>query len=402
MGETALAKVKVLEYCHSIAGAHCGKLLSGFGAEVIKVEKPLLGDDARRRGPYPNDIPHPEKSGLFLYLNINKLGVTLDLAINTGRRIFSELASDSDILIEDNPPGIMEDMGLGYETLREHNSSIIVTSITPFGQTGPYANHKAFGLNVNSAGGQGYVTPAGFGFPDRPPLKKGKYVDEYNMGIGAAIATLGALYGRRMNGRGVHVDMSMQEWGLSTFKWEWARYTGAGVISSRKTSGRSVYGILRCKDGYFILLTAEEHQWVRLTELVGRVDWLTDERFCDAFARQEHGEELNQLISEWASNYTKEEIYHKAQAMGIPIAPFNTLHDCYASRQLMERKFFVDIAHQEAGKFRYPWVPYRLSETSCMVESAAPTLGQHNEEIYCKRLGHSKEELVKLGQARVI
>ena len=146
MSESALAGVKVLEYCKLVSGPYCAKLMADLGAEVIKIEEPETGDEARQKGPFLNDIPHSERSGLFLYLNTNKLGITLNPGTPTGVRVFTELVKNADILVEDTAPGTMELLGLGYDALRQVNPSLIITSITPYGQTGPYRGYKAHHL----------------------------------------------------------------------------------------------------------------------------------------------------------------------------------------------------------------------------------------------------------------
>ena len=172
MSQGALEGVKVLEYCHTVAGAYCGKLLAELGAEVIKIEKPRLGDDARRQGPFPRDLPDAEKSALFLYVNANKLGVTLEPSSPEGRDIFLEVAEKSDVVLEDYPPGSLNAMGLGYSDLARVRPDLVLASITPFGQTGPYARYHAFGLNVYHASGVGYLTPEGWRLLVMPPLKR--------------------------------------------------------------------------------------------------------------------------------------------------------------------------------------------------------------------------------------
>jgi crotonobetainyl-CoA:carnitine CoA-transferase CaiB-like acyl-CoA transferase len=402
MVETMLDKVKVLEYCHSVAGAYCAKQLADLGAEVIKIEKPLVGDKARRAGPFPDDIPHPEKSGLFLYVNTNKLGITLDPTVPTGREIFAELAKTSDIIIEDNPPGHMEHTKLGYEELQRLRPDIILTSITPFGQTGSYAYYKAYALNVYQSSGVGHITPEGYKNLDRPPLKQGKYVAEYHAGIGAALITVGALFSCMVTGHGQHIDFSMQEWEMDLLKPKWEMYTYEGFIPSRRTVVRQGHGMTPCKDGYVTILLLEEHQWLRFVELAGKPEWLTDERFLDPYRRAEHGNELGAVIADWAKDHTREEIYHQGQEMGVPVGIVNKPSDIYSSQQLSEREFFVEIDHPVAGRLSYPGTPYQLSGTRPAVRFSAPTLGQHNEEIYCKRLGYTREDLVTFHQACVI
>ena len=191
----------MVEYCSFVSGPYCTKLFADLGAEVIKVENPE-GDEARKRGAFLDDKPDPELSGLFLYLNTNKLGVTLNLDSATGRDIFKKLIADADILVEDRPPGKMEKLGLNYDVLKKVNPSLIMASITPFGQYGPYRDYKSYYLNTYHASGAGYVLPAGSPNADREPLRGGGFVGECDIGVNASVAVLGALYWRMAGGTG--------------------------------------------------------------------------------------------------------------------------------------------------------------------------------------------------------
>jgi CoA:oxalate CoA-transferase len=400
----ALAGIRVLEYCQMVAGPYCTKLLADLGAEVIKIEKPGVGDESRKRAPFLNDIPHPERSGLFLYLNTNKLGITLNIENSAGKKVFTELAKESDVLVEDTPPGMMRKLGLDYKVLREINPKLIMSSITPFGQTGPYSDYKAYHLNTFHSGGEGYLTPAwmGTGYLHRPPLNQGKYVGEYESGISAAVATLGALYRQRLSGLGQSIDVSKQQALIALNPRELACYPNDGWLVSRATRTLRFGGIIPCKDGYVELDLYEEHEWQALVTLMGSPEWTKDERFKDRLSRAKHGIELNQLIEEWMKHHTKEEIHHKGQALGCPVAPYSTTKEVVNSGQMKARGFFVDIDHPEAGKFRYPSAPYKFSKTPWRADHPAPLLGQHNEEVYCQRLGYSKQELIQLRNAGII
>lgn len=404
MSDKALTGIRILEYCQMVAGPYCSKLLADLGAEVIKIEKPGIGDEARERGPFLNDTPHPEHSGLFLYLNTNKLGITLDIENPEGNKIFMELVKESNALIEDASPQMIESLGLEYDVLKKINPKLIITSITPFGRTGPYSNYKAYHLNTFHSGGEGYLTPAWMGsaYLHRPPLNEGKYVGEYESGISAAVATLGALYCQMTSGTGQSIDISKQQALLALNLAEILRYPNDGWMASRATRTLRFGGILPCKDGYVELDIYEEHEWQGLVALMDTPEWTKEENFKDRISRAKHGLELNQLIGEWMKHHTKEEIHHRGQAVGCPIAPYNTTKEVVDSEQMNLRDFFVEIDHPEAGKFKYPSAPYKFSKTPWKADRHTPLLGQHNEEIYCKRLGYSKQELIKLKEDGII
>ena len=266
-----LSGVRVIECCQMVAGPYCSKLLADLGAEVIKIEPPQ-GDETRRKGPFQNDIPHPERSGLFLYLNTNKRGITLNLNSSNGKRIFTELAKGADILVEDMPPEAAKELGLDYDIFKKQNPRLIMTSITPFGQTGLYKDYKAYTLNIFHAGGEGYLI-GGADYIDRAPLKIGGLVAEYDAGLSAAIATLAALYWSGISGLGQHIDVSKQEALMSLYRPDVARYGNDGVVLSRATSGFPLGGMLPCQDGHVVVMCWLESEWPRMLEAVGDTEW---------------------------------------------------------------------------------------------------------------------------------
>ena len=402
MAEKALAGVKVLEFASFVTGPYCVKLLADLGAEVIKIEKPGVGDDARRRGPFPNDIPHSERSGLFLYLNTNKLGITLNINSQTGKRIFKQLVEWADILVEDNPPKVIKELGFDYETLKTINPKLIMISITPFGQTGPYRDYKAYGLNVSHGSGSGYLTPMPESEAELGPIKGGGFFEDYCDGLSASAATLTALYWREMTGQGQHVDVSKQEASLSLDRAEVSLYAAEGKVSSRVRMG-GMMGFQRTRNGYALFNMGDDRHWEAMVEMIGHPKWAKDEKFKDGQSREKNSQELQSHIAEWLKTVDGEELYHKAQSAGIPAGVVRSPGDLIEhDQQLKARDFFVTIDHPVAGKLTYPSSPYRFSETPWQVERPAPTLGEHNEAVYSKVLSYSKEELVKLREAGII
>jgi len=400
----ALDGVKVIEYGSFVATPYCSKLMADLGAEVIKIEPPGIGDEARKRGPFPNDIPHPERSGLFLYLNTNKLGITLNLDSATGKAIFKQMITSTDILIEDLPPGKMSELGLGYDTLKDINPRLIMTSITPFGQTGPYRDYKAYYLNTYHASGAGYLLPIGSPNLEREPIKGPGFIGEYDAGLGAAVATLGALFWCGISGRGQYIDISKQEALMALDKMELARYNIDGENPSR---GPSVAWVpprpMRTKDnGYILIDSGRDNQWRGLVELMGNPEWTKDEKFSTDEGRHEHIGELREYIARWAEDHTLDELFHGIQRKGSPSAPVNSLEALLNSPQIEARGFLTEIAHPVAGTLKYPSAPYHFSRTPWSVERPAPLLGQHNEEVFGRYPGYTKQDLVKLREAGVI
>jgi len=402
MSTKALTGVKVLEYAGFVAAPYCAKLLADLGAEVIKIEKPVMGDESRRWGPFPKDVPHSEKSGLFLYLNANKLGITLNLETYTGSAIFKELINSTDILIEDNRPEVMKGSGLDYQSLKAINPKLIMTSITPFGQSGPYSNYKAYYLNAYQSCMLGYLTPVGSSRPERSPLKIGGFVGEYACGLSAAVATLGALYSQRSCGKGQYIDISKQEALLGFGRVNAAYYANEGKEHPRIFRLMGKGGVMPCKDGHLCIHAPEDYQWDALVQLMGSPDWATDEKYRTPLGRMMHWHEIMPLIKNWTSTRIKEEVYHPAQQLGCTVTPVTTTADIVNSKQSKARGFFSEISHPEAGRFKYPTSPLIFSETPVKIERPAPMLGEHNEEVYIKRLGYTQEDIVQMAKAGII
>jgi len=404
MSKKALDGVKVLEFAEFVAGPYCSKLLADLGAEVIKVERPGAGDEARKKGPFPDDIPHQEKSALFLYLNTNKSGITLNLNSTTGKGIFKSLITDTDILIEDSYPERARELGIDFDTLKKINPWLIVTSITPFGQTGPHSEYKAYPLNSVHSGMLGYLTPWVSCWPDREPIQPGGLLGEYGCGLSAATATLAALYVQRMTGRGQHIDVSKQEALIALNRVNAPQYPNDGQSDTRFINLSGLLGdILPCKDGHIVFQINETHHWQGFVQLIGNPQWAQNPVYLDGAERgKRFVTEIRPRVIEWAKDFTKEELYHRGQAANCPFAIVNSPEDVVNSEHLKARGFFVNVEHPVAGRIKQAGAPFIMSQTPWAVEQPAPTLGQHNEQILCDRLGYSKQDLVKLRREGII
>jgi len=391
MEQSALTGIKVLEYSEMVSGPYCAKLLADLGAEVIKIEKPDCGDKARQRGPFLNGISHPERSGLFLYLNTNKHSVTLDPAKKEGKLLFLELVRWADVLIEDTTPGTMKSLGIGYDVLCETNPSIIVTSITPFGQTGPYSEYKAHHLNIYHASGQASFSYTEKPGGNKPPVKGGGFVGDYDAGLSGAVATMAALYNSAPGGVGQHIDVSKQENLISLDRVDISNYANDPDAQARRRG--MLGGMMPCKDGYVMVVAPQQHQWEGLVKLLGDPEWAHSDKCSDEQTRSENHAELQPLIEEWMLQHNKQEIYHLGQSFSCPVAPINSAADVYNSPQEKHREFFTEAEHPEAGKLSYPGGPYKFSETPWQLNKTAPLLGEDNDDVFREQLGHSEEEL---------
>ena len=398
----ALDDTKVIEYGNLISAPFCAKILADLGAEVIKIEEPGHGDKARMCEPFLEDIPGLERSGLFLYLNINKRAITLNLRTATGKKILAELLKDTNIFVENNPPKITEELGISYPSLKEINPGIIMTSITPFGQTGPYRNYKGDELLDAHMGGCSYASTREADI-SQEPLKMPAHLFSFQAGLSAAAATMGALYQWSVTGLGQQVDLSEQESVIQNLSMTLFRYCYLKQIVSRTDRlDRAPFHILPCKNGYIYNAFAQEKEWRHFLEVMGNPEWGDNELFKDCYSRSKYWDALRPLLLEWTMERTVDEIYRSSQERGAPIGPLYTAKEILTDRQMAARGFIVEIEHPESGNLKYPGVPYKFSEIVPELPVAAPLLGQHNEEIYCGRLGYTKHDLVKLGEAGVI
>jgi CoA:oxalate CoA-transferase len=399
----ALSGVKVLEFGEFVAGPYCGRLLAGLGAEVIKIEKPGIGDKARSWGPFPQDIPNPEKSGLFLYLNMNKMGITLDVETAAGKKLFYELVKWADILIENNARLDMKRLGFDYKTLAKINPSLIMTSITPFGQTGPFRDYRSCDMINTHVSGMAFGNPAeGVDDPEaQPPLKQPAHTGDFMVGLSAGVATMTALVGRKRGGPGQHVDISEQEALASVGRQELAFYVGGKMTPTRQKGRKTRGGILYpSKNGYVCIWAGPFMD--KLVAMMGDPDWAHTDIFMDANLRAEHMDEFNALVNVWTTEHTSAEIEEIAIKFGVPCSPVRTVREVVNDQQLAYRKFFVELPHPVAGILKYPGAPYQFSETPWKARSSAPLLGQHNEKVYGEWLGYSREDILRLEQVGAI
>jgi len=403
MTETALGGLKVLEYAQFVSGPYCSKLLADMGAEVIKIEPPLVGDSARRREPFLDDVPGLERSGFFLFLNTSKLSITLDPDTVTGREIFLKLVADCDVLIEDNPPSFVKERGFDYESLSRINPRLIMTSITPFGQYGPYCDYKAYHLNTYHGSGVAKVLSSILPQETPVPTKGPGFLGDFDAGLSAAIATMAALYGRLFSREGQHIDISKQEALMALERVEIGMYGNEGESRfSTVFMQQMVGGLQRCKDGYVMITLGGDHHWEGLLRVLGDPAWAHEEKFQGELGKYKYAQEISGHIADWIKDYTKEELYHRCQALNCPIGMVTTVADLVASEQLETRGFFGEIEHPVMGIVNCPTSPYRFSETPHRFHRPAPMLGEHNEEIFINRLGYSREDLVRMRGVGVI
>jgi crotonobetainyl-CoA:carnitine CoA-transferase CaiB-like acyl-CoA transferase len=394
--------IKIVESGEGVAAAFCAKLLADLAAEVVKVEPPG-GDLTRRRGPFPDDQPDPEKSGLFVSLNANKRGVVADLKQAEGRDLLARLLERADILIHNVAPADRAAHGLESAALCARYPRLIVTSISVFGDTGPYANYKGYELNATNAGGWAFLSPGASPYPELPPLKCFGHQSDFQGGVHAAVATLGAYLHRFKSGKGQAIDVSEQECVAGILEMNFMHYTYAGRETSRR--GQRALGpwfIADCADGKIFVVTVEEDQWKRLVNLMGNPEWASDDLFKDRLARGQNMDALKALMTEWLSQWKVQDLYREAQKRRIPFAPVNTMQQLSESDHLLERKFFETLDQPGLGLLKLPGMPSRYTRTPWALRRPAPHLGQHNDEVFRGDLGIDPNRLAALTKAGVI
>ena len=398
--QMALEDLKVVDLTHYTAGPFCTKMFADFGASVIKIEKPGEGDGARRLGPFPNDIPDPEASGLFLNLNTNKLGVTLNLKSEMGRKILLELAQSADMLIENFRPGVMDSLGLGWDTLQAVNPELVMTSISNFGQTGPYRDYKASDLIHYGLGGFSSIT----GEIGREPLKGPQSQSQYQAGLFAFSATMCGIMARGFTGEGQRIDVSILESVNSVLLPTILRGVGAGAKQGRGIPVRAYpSNFFQCKDGHIYLYAPGELRWADLLSAL-EIDpsAAEDPRFANGGTRFENADELARLFEPRLMAADRETIFGKVNDWGLTAGSALSIDELFTSEHLKERVFFVDIEHPRTGTLKYPGAPFNMTETPWRVRSPAPLLGQHNQRVYGERLGYTQVELTHLTQMGII
>ena len=392
LSKEILSGLRVLEWTEGVAGPYCAKVLSDLGAEVIKIESPGGGDPARQRGFYSSEMENTDEGGLFLLMNSNKKGITLDPSSFPDRDLFLRLIRKVDCLIEDRPPGEMEKMGLGPSVLLDIQPRLVITSITPFGQSGPYSNYKAYPLNTFHGGGSGYRIPFDDDHPEKPPIRVWRHCGEIESGTTGALATLAAVFNVMKTGEGQHIDISKQEALMNLERMDLGRYPNEALFLSRFVRPYRLGGKFRCLDGYVVIIPVQEHQWKALVRLLGDPEWAGDEMCRDEFTRGEHYDKIQGRISEIIASMSKEDLYHKGQGYGVPISPIYKVSELRTSEQLKSRGFFVPMEHPRLGTLLLPSLPYVLQEGERREYKPAPKLGQDNENVFCGLLGLTKTE----------
>ncbi len=401
MGKQAFENLKVLDLTEGIAGPYCTKLLADFGAEVIKIEKPGTGDRTRSTDKSTGKTQELERSGTFFYLNTNKKSITLDIWSDEGLEILKKLIKDSSVLVESFGPGQLAELGLTQEILKELNSKMILTSISAYGQTGPYRDYKATNFTVYACGGAMYTQRPGTRPMDRPVVEGG-YQAEYSTGLLSYIATVSALINRDKTEKGTSIDISAMECVASTLMGHVAEYSYLGL--SRRTSPFAIHGYpigysVPCKDGW-ISLTPGVGGAPNIAFLIERPELQDDPLLADTRTRMANPDKLDELMTPWLKDRGKWEVTRAAQELRLAFTPVLNPEEVMNDEQIKAREFFAEAEHPVMGNVKYPGAPAKLNGSPWQA-GRAPLLGEHNNEIF-GRIDYDEEKLSELKKKGII
>ena len=399
--------VKVLDLTHYISGSYCTKLMSGLGADVIKVERLKTGDGARWLGPFASGMKGPvgdkapEDGAWFLYLNTAKRSLALDLKSDDGRQVVLELAARADILVENFAPGVLDNLGISYMELQKANPRLVVTSISNFGQTGPYRDWKASELNLYALGGLMNIT----GEPEQEPLKEGMPLAQLGAGQNAFAATMAALMYAEETCEGQQIDVSIAEYATNILENALMQFSYSGQEYSRvgnRGYGRAAWGIYPCLDGHVGIIAGPDHRWPEVARIMDRHE-LSDERFLSRAGRLEFADEVDAYMLPFLIDNNKLDIFKAGQESGLGFSFVATMQNILEMEQLLDRDYFVQLDHPIAGTLTYPGAPIMPEEdVGAWVFERSPLLGEHTTNVLNSWLGYSDNKVSELIQMGVV
>ncbi|KAF1987304.1 CoA-transferase family III [Aulographum hederae CBS 113979] len=398
-----LAGIKVLDMTRVLAGPYCTQILGDLGAEVIKIEHPVRGDDTRAWGPpYATHSEGdgkpagPGEAAYFLAANRNKKSLGVSFAHPSGVEILHRLAKECDVLVENYLPKSLQKYGMDYETLSKINPQLIYASITGYGQTGPYSNRPGYDVMVEAEFGLMHIT----GERDRPPVKVGVAVTDLTTGLYTSNAIMAALIARGKTGRGQHIDAALSDCQVATL----ANIASSALISGKKDSGRwgtahpSIvpYKGFKTADGDILLGGGNDKLYGILCQKLGKPEWATDERFNTNGVRVKNRELLEDMIETETKRRTTQEWLDLLEGCGMPYAAINDIQTTLNHEHVKARNMVVEVDHPTCGPMKLVNTPVKYSDSKPSIRSPPPTLGQHTDEILKDMLGMSDADIESL------
>ncbi len=391
-GARPLDGVRVIDLATVIAGPHCATLLGEFGADVIKVELPGVGDSLRKFWPQYN--------GTALIWRVearNKRCITLDMRKPKGQEIIKKLVGMSDIVVENFRPGTLERWNLGYEQLKEINPGLVMVRVTGYGQFGPYKDKPGFGRIAAAYGGLSNLA----GYPDRPPvIPATASIPDYLTGVYGALGAMMALHHRDKTGQGQFVDIALYEPVLRILEEVPAAFHKMGLVRQRLGTGAVnavPHNHYTTKDGRYVAVACtNDTMFKRLMGAMGRPEMADDPRFSSNAQRVANREETDAMVQEWVGSYTATEVMEILEANEVPNGLLYSVEDMFQDPQYQARENIISVDDPTEGEIKMCSVVPRLSETPGRVDSTGPEMGAHNQEVYCDLLGYSTEELAQM------
>jgi CoA:oxalate CoA-transferase len=410
----ALEGIKVVELCSldtmpNQSAAMAGKAFADHGAEVIKVEPPRTGAPERIRGPFKDELPDPETGGVHLYLNTNKLGVTLDITRARGRELLFKLLDSADVLLNPNLPGDNDRFGIAWRTLVEKFPRLIVVSLTTFGADSRYRDARGGDLIATQMGGVGWETPVNqvTDFATHTPLKPADRQADFLAGFTAATAAMCALFQRKRTGKGQHLDVSSWLAMVSMFRPAVGIHTHESAdapygVRIRTRAKLGLPWVYPCKDGWVSFSPITERFWKGTKAAMGNPEWAESEIFSSYISRAINHDAVEASLIDWLTDVPRQEAFEKAQGQHVPCFPVNLPNEVADNPQYKARGFFVEHDHPAARVVRMPGAPCVFSRTPWQLRRGAPRLGEHNAEILGERLGISADDLAALRAEGII
>jgi crotonobetainyl-CoA:carnitine CoA-transferase CaiB-like acyl-CoA transferase len=404
----ALGHIRVLDLSRVLAGPWCSQNLADLGADVIKIERPGVGDDTRAWGPpYARDAAGNSTSEAAYYLSANrgKRSVTVDIASAEGQALLRELAQHCDVVLENFKVGHLKRYGLDYESIRAVRPDIVYCSVTGFGQDGPYAHRAGYDFLIQGMGGMMSVTGERDDLPGGGPQKVGVALTDLMTGMYATIAVLAALTHRDRTGEGQYIDMSLLDTQVAMLANVGSNYLNSGKPPKRWGNAHAnivPYQSFACSDGHIIVAVGNDGQYQKFVETGGQAQLASDPRFATNPERVKNRDLLVPLLAEMVRQRTKAEWIAQLEAVGVPCGPINDIGEVFANEQVAARGVAIEMDHPAAGKVTLVRSPMRLSETPAMASLPPPMLGQHTDEVLREVLGRSDADIAALRERDVL
>ncbi|MES2322608.1 MAG: CaiB/BaiF CoA-transferase family protein [Pseudomonadota bacterium] len=404
----ALGHIRVLDLSRVLAGPWCSQNLADLGADVIKIERPGVGDDTRAWGPpyaKDGDGNNTSEAAYYLAANRGKRSVTVDIASAEGQAIIRELALSSDVVLENYKVGQLKRYGLDYDSLKAIKPDLVYCSVTGFGQDGPYAHRAGYDFLIQGMGGLMSITGERDDLPGGGPQKAGVAITDLMTGMYATVAVLAALTHRDRTGVGQHIDMALLDTQVAMLANMGSNYLNSGKPPKRWGNAHAnivPYQTFAAADGHIIVATGNDGQYQKFVEAGNRPDLASDARFATNPLRLQHRDVLVPLLADMVRTRTRDQWIAQLEAVGVPCGPINDLHDVFENPQVKARGTAIEMDHPSAGKVKLVRSPMKMSVTPADAALPPPMLGQHTDEVLRDLLGRSEQQIAALRDKGVL